>query len=117
MGEGFETDRLNLRVWCMAALHLQFDLNDLGTGGSTHLHSLASSSALPNETRWDARPHIRLALPRGFANGGGFRALLPRAVLADSLALGYYLSPLSGLSVCGFADSKLLRGFKRDSTE
>ncbi len=28
----------------------------------------------------------------------------PRAALADSLALGYYLSPFTGLSVCGVAD-------------
>ena len=29
----------------------------------------------------------------------------PRAALTDSLALGYFRPPLSGLSVCGFADT------------
>jgi hypothetical protein len=45
-----------------------------------------------------------------------FLATLPRAALADSLALGYYRPPLSGLSVCGFADCRefLAEGFMRD---
>ncbi len=33
----------------------------------------------------------------------GVRASIPRAVLADSLALGYYRSPLRGFIFSGFA--------------
>ena len=36
----------------------------------------------------------------------GHLADIPRAALADSLALGYYISPLTGLSVCGFAENE-----------
>ncbi|HEY1789587.1 MAG TPA: hypothetical protein VGJ73_15625 [Verrucomicrobiae bacterium] len=48
-------------------------------------------------------PQIRRALSRGFANGGWVvGAKIPRAALADSLALGYiYIAPM-GLSICGF---------------
>jgi hypothetical protein len=50
-------------------------------------------------------PQIRCALSRNFAVSG--LILLdrkPRAALEDSLALGYYRPPCSGLSVCCFAD-------------
>ena len=47
-------------------------------------------------------PQSRFPLSRGFANGGRvLGAALPMAALADSFAMGYYRSPLTGLSVCG----------------
>jgi hypothetical protein len=48
-------------------------------------------------TRTERMPEIRFALSRGFAvSGFVFWATLPRAALADSLALGYFRPPFLG---------------------
>ena len=45
------------------------------------------------------RPQMRFALTRGFGISGLFFATLPRAALADSLALGYkYAAPRRGFN-------------------
>jgi len=44
-------------------------------------------------------PQIRFALTRGFVVGGYFMDDLPRVALADSLTLGYYRSPPSGVLI------------------